>query len=132
MTRRPPQDPIVRAHPFLAELHDGDRFLLYRGPDDPDMPPDAGEPSDELLIAPSDLTALRTVLMEVWAHPRFVEGRWDAAPGTTDPPWEVVRTAAAVVVAGPVWDATLHSSGELVAELPYGRLEGLLAALNAL
>lgn len=131
MVRRLPPDPVVRVHPFLAELRDGDRFLLYRGPDDAAAPPDGGEPSDRLLIAPSELTALRTVLMQVWAHPRFVEGRWEALPPDgAEVPWEVSRAAAAVVVAGPVWNTTLHSSGEIVAELEYARLEELVAALG--
>lgn len=134
-------DPIREAGPYLVEMRTAG-FRLYRRSDEVDDP-DAGEYAEQLLIEPGELPDLRAVLLQVWAHPTFAGEQWDVTRAwltaerytqeeldAANEDWAVTRTAAAVVIEGPMWTPTVYPSGAFTTEIEFARLEELLAALG--
>lgn len=130
--------------PYRVELHSNGFHLYRREPGDDD--PGVAEHTDRLFIAIAEVPALLAALAQVVQHPHYTDGLWDVsrswlstssgyAPeqiAGADEPWDVSRTRAAVVIAGPLWNPLIYPSGAFAVEVEYARLGELVDALEEL
>lgn len=140
-----PLEQTAAMGPYSVELRPFSVFYLRRSGTD-DGRGEAPEYVDRLFIEFVEVPAFRAALAQVQMHPHFVEYCWDTsrswltteAPHNYTPeqvaeanaPWEVTRTRAAVVIAGPLWNPLVWPSGAFQVQVEYARLDELVDALD--
>lgn len=137
--------PTADTGPYSVELRNSSGFYLRRNATEGEMN-GAPEYVDRLFIEHIELSALRAALTQVQTHPHYAEGRWATSRSwlTIEPPhnytpeqieaanepWNVTRTRAAVVIAGPLWNPMVWPDGRFQVEVEYARLDELVDALD--